>query len=468
MKTNIFLLLFLCLFFTASCTDNEDLEPEPKPVPETEFVQSEKDNYEIAAEGGNVDINIETNISKEELKIYATNADWLMDPQPETRTVNSYVLKLVASANTNVSSRTASIYFVQETDAGKNYLDTVTVTQVGIPPGTSTDDTADKSVRTLQIHTSGQGIPIVMMGDGFIDKEIAAGTYDKVMDKALENLFTEEPMKSLRDYFDVYAVTAVSKNNSFEDGYETAFGCKLKGGNSTLITIDKNGENKVMEYANINGVDPSEILAVVILNTSDYAGTTSFAYTNRFTQEYVEFAIAYCPVIDNLDSERFRRVLVHEAVGHGFAKLEDEYSYGGTIPSEEKTSVRKLQKIGWAQNVDFTNNRSEVLWSAFLDDNRYTSDDLGIFEGACTYMKGVYRPSSESMMNGNIQGFNAPSRKAIYDRTMKTGLKKTATYEEFVIYDLQHRPTQTRSSSTLVPDKPFARPHIANKPLMSK
>lgn len=59
----------------------------------------------------------------------------------------------------------------------------------------------------------GKGLPIVLMGDGFIDTEINDGTYDAVMDKTFENLFTEEPIKSLRDYFNVYAVTAVSKHN---------------------------------------------------------------------------------------------------------------------------------------------------------------------------------------------------------------------------------------------------------------
>lgn len=32
-------------------------------------------------------------------------------------------------------------------------------------------------------------------------------------------------------------------------------------------------------------------------------------------------------MIYDLQSESFRQVLVHEAVGHGFAKLEDEYAY---------------------------------------------------------------------------------------------------------------------------------------------
>lgn len=43
--------------------------------------------------------------------------------------------------------------------------------------------------------------------------------------------------------------------------------------------------------------------------------------------EFIEFAIAYCPVIEGLESGLFRQVLVHEAVGHGFGKLEDEYVY---------------------------------------------------------------------------------------------------------------------------------------------
>lgn len=48
------------------------------------------------------------------------------------------------------------------------------------------------------------------MGDGFLDTDIVNGTYDEVMNKAMENLFTEEPLKSLQSYFNVYSVMAVS------------------------------------------------------------------------------------------------------------------------------------------------------------------------------------------------------------------------------------------------------------------
>ena len=346
-------------------------------------------------------------------------------------------------------------------------LRTVTITQQGVSAGESTDYSEDKKVRVLQTASIGKGIPIVIVGDGFIDKEIADGTYDQVMDKAFENLFTEEPIQSLRNYFNVYAVTAVSANNTFGDGYSTAFSCELEGGNSTGISGD---DAACMEYARcVKNIDLGETLVVVVLNTPAYAGTTYFGYSEVGSRDFVEFAIAYCPVIYNLESETFRQVLVHEAIGHGFGKLLDEYAYEeqGRIPVSEINNTRTLQSFGWAQNVDFTAEWDEVLWSAFLNDERYTSDNLGVFEGACTYIKGAYRPSEESMMRSNILGFNAPSRKALYDRTMKTatGASKS-TYEEFVEFDLRNG-GRTRSTAVYVePGKPFAHPRFVNKALI--
>ena len=110
-------------------------------------------------------------------------------------------------------------------------------------------------------------------------------------------------------------------------------------------------------------------------------------------------------------------------------------------------------------------DRSHVLWYAFLNDNRYVSEKLGVFEGACTYIKGAYRPSEESMMNSNTEGFNAPSRKAIYDKIMERSLGKQMSYEEFAVFDLQNK-SQTRSAKpTVGPSKPFTRPHFVNRML---
>ena len=63
------------------------------------------------------------------------------------------------------------------------------------------------------------------------------------------------------------------------------------------------------------------------------------------------------------------------------------------------------------------------------------------YEGGYTFFKGVYRPTQESMMRANNAPFNAPSRQAIYNKVMKLGLGKTPSYEEFVAFDQQHKPS---------------------------
>ena len=94
-----------------------------------------------------------------------------------------------------------------------------------------------------------------------------------------------------------------------------------------------------------------------------------------------------------------------------------------------------------AQNVDFTQDENTILWSSFLNDSRYSSEGIGIYEGACTYMRGVYRPTEDSMMNTNTCGFNASSRKAIYDMVMRRGENRETSYEEFadLIAGMFHR-----------------------------
>lgn len=239
----------------------------------------------------------------------------------------------------------------------------------------------------------------------------------------------------------------------------------MEGGTSTLVE----GDNEtVTEYAEcVEGLDLSETLAVVVLNSPAYAGTTYFGFGT--TTQMSELAIAYCPIIYDLENEAFREVLVHEAVGHGFAKLGDEYSYEGTIPSDEIETVQTMQGFGWMQNVDFTPDKNAVLWASFVNDSRYENEKIGAYEGAYTYMYGAYRPTEDSMMNSNTCGFNAPSRKAIYDMVMKRGENQTPTYEEFVAFDLQHASqTQNLSRTSAQPHRPFARPRFVNRPLSDK
>ena len=427
-----------------------------------DYVELERTTYYTEAQGGSLQVKFTTNLSGDKLVIYST-ANWLTQ-SADSRTEQGYVVNLTALPNEDERERTANLYFCKTNGLEEELLNSVTIIQEGTNTSTSTDYSADRTVRILQRATEGNGLPIVLMGDGFLDTEIEDGTYDEVMNKAMENLFTEEPLKSLRNYFNIYSVTAVSRSNRFE-GYNTAFGCQMAGGMSTLIT--GNDENVIDYIQCIENIDLYETLAVVVLNSPSYAGTTYFGYYNENNQ-VTELAIAYCPIIYDLENESFRQVLVHEAVGHGFAKLEDEYSYeqNGKISSSEISSVKMLQSYGWAQNVDFTQDENTILWSSFLKDSRYTSESIGIYEGACTYMSGVYRPTEDSMMNTNTCGFNAPSRKAIYDMVMKRGENRETSYEEFTVFDKQNpseSQTFRRNSASTSSSRQFARPHFVGK-----
>ena len=424
------------------------------------FIEPDWTEYGMFVEGGVLDIIFSTNMGKGEYSIYSSNVDWLN--QEVGRSVDRLGVRLNVLANTGENSRSAEFTFVSNTNS--KIFATVKINQAG--KSTPLDHKVNGGARILQTASEGSGIPIIIMGDGFTQAEINDGTYDKVIDKACENLFTEESIKSLRDYFNVYAVTAISRNNTFGSGSETIFGCKLEGGNSTGISGD---DEIIQKYAQRAGsVNLDNALVVVILNTPTYAGTTYFGYSRGGIEDLLEFAIAYCPVIDGVESENFRRVLTHEAVGHGFAKLDDEYAYPekGTMPVNLIAESRSLQAQGWLQNVDFTSDPTKVLWSVFLTDDRYKSEGLGVFVGACTYATGAYRPSEESMMRENTHGFNAPSRREIYDKVMEMGKGATPGYEEFVAFDMLHKP-QVRGllRARTVAEKPFARPRFVKKSL---
>lgn len=404
-----------------------------------DYVLPEKEEYLIGVEGGVFTIYFETNVDVEKLKVYTSSepGSWLrQETTSRSAASETHEVSLHATSNKGGMSRSAYLLFVKEEDGSQKELATVKISQQGGQVLESVDFSEDGKIDTLQQHAKGEGIPIVLMGDGFVDQELADGTYRRVMEKAMENLFTEEPVKSLREYFDVFMINAVSENNDFGMGYKTAFSCKLAGGNSTVI---KGDDVSVQVYVGkvLKEEKKRNSLAVVVLNTSVYAGTTYFGYQDG-NGKFIEFAIAYCPVIETLESEHFRQVLVHEAVGHGFGKLEDEYVYPdkGNVTTLEMQQIRTMQANGWAQNVDFTASKDTVLWASFLTDSRYQNEHLGVYEGACTYPKGAYRPSEDSMMNSNTCAFNAPSRKSLYEKVMKIGMDtEQVLYEDFVTFD---------------------------------
>lgn len=328
---------------------------------------------------------------------------------------------------------------------------------------TSTDFSADGSVSTLQKASSGNGIDVVLIGDGFSDRQIADGTYAKVMNKAYDALFSTEPYSSFKSLFNVYSITAVSKHEGYDADNETA----LSGyfGQYTEVGGDNDACFDYAGYA-LTNMRINNALIIVMMNRQYYAGTC-YMYMLATGDYGCGPSIAYFPLGTN--DEMFVELLQHEAGGHGFAKLDDEYAYReyGRIPDSEISDRARLEQYGWWKNTDTNSSPSKVKWAKFISDTRYKNDGIGVYEGASTYWYGVYRPTDNSIMNENTGGFNAPSREAIYYRIHKLayGSLWSYDYETFVSYDSRNRKSAASASVPMRRKEfaPLAPPRVINE-----
>lgn len=349
-----------------------------------------------------------------------------------------------------------SILTYKSASEWKNY----TLTNLESETYTSTDYSKDGKVLALQLASKGAGINIILTGDGYSDRQIEAGIFESHCRKGMEAMFSEEPFKSFRNLFNVYMVMAVSKYEGI-DGEQSAnhsvFGSYFGDGTEII-----GNDAKVNTYAKkvVTEEQLDNTLIVVIVNSNHYGGTCymSVPYV-RDPELYYDGYFADGPAISYFtlcgDDDRFTGLILHEACGHGFAKLGDEYFYSGNgeiTNADYWLYFDVLEKLNWYKNVHLQKGDAPtaeaVKWSYFLADERYQYDGLGIFKGGLTYPEGVYRPTEYSIMRSNYGGFNAPSREAIYRRIhyLAYGVDWEYDYEEFVAYDAINRKSAAETS----------------------
>ena len=348
----------------------------------------------------------------------------------------------VKIAPNNTSSIRKGVFAFSVGERTGMFSDGIMITQLPANAYHSQDMSQDGKVTPILKHKKGNGVPIVIMGDGFLDRDITSGKYREATNKAIDGLFSMHPMKALKDYFDVYEVNAVSYNDYFTSTSSTAFSSRFTSFTSTEI---KGDDSKVKEYAK-KAIDEKRIddaLIIVLINDNRYAGTCSMCMDSKESDIPNGNSIAYVPLSEsNEEQMMFSTVLCHEAIGHGFAKLADEYDniIYEKIPDDEKQDIINRQKAGGYRNVALDPDVTKSYWADFAADSRYNSERLGCYEGGATYALGVYRPTENSIMNDNIGGFNVAGRVMIYKRCMKIALGKSWNFNlaDFITFDLEN------------------------------
>lgn len=374
-----------------------------------------------------------------------------------TQDVRNYTLMFDVSQNTSGSQREGTIVLENADGLSASIQLTQRYTYY------SEDYSRDGNVVTVQTHTAGNGIDLVFFGDAYTDKDIKAGTYQADMQRGIDAFFSVEPYASFRNLFDVKYVELVSASNTFDADSKTALSTyfgegTLVGGNDNLVSSYC---KSVTGKSNLN-----DVTAIVMVNARKYAGTC-YMYYNYSGDCGLGFSVSYFGMGTATSGQTsMEAVLRHEAGGHGFGKLADEYSYynNGTIPSSEVSTYKNLQGFGWYPNVDFTSNPFSIKWTKFIQDNNYSAEQIGVYEGGATYWSGIYRPTENSIMRYNTGKFNAPSREAIYLKIHKLAFGSSWTYDynEFLEYDVINRTSvsQTRGDVPVEENIPPLHPPV--------
>ena len=301
-------------------------------------------------------------------------------------------------------------------------------------------DYSDGEVMTLNTATKGPGIDIVFIGDGYDAKDIAKGTFKQNTDDGFKHFFGIEPYSTYKDYFNVYAVVSKSDDSGIgtvNTMIDTKFGSYF-----TQNRIKSPDADKCFKWAKRAdaSMNLSKSLVIMLMNTSTYEGVTMMYGDGS--------AIACCPVSTDAYPYDFRGIIQHEAGGHGFGKLGDEYIYHNAFiqtcncmdgcehpqgDDDTMTSYGMYKSKGWYKNLSMTADAKQVPWAHLIYHKNY-SDKVDMYEGGYMHTRGVYRSEATSCMNNNIPYYSAISRQAIVER-IKAYAGEAFDFDDFVAKD---------------------------------
>jgi hypothetical protein len=244
---------------------------------------------------------------------------------------------------------------------------------------------------------------LVVLGDGYTASEQAK--FRTHLDKHLNILWSLEPFRSYRNYFNVYAVEVVSPQSGIDCDPEirerrtTPLRLRFDGGctniNARGVTVPSEAQSTVMQYATRATPSPSQIL--IIANSDTYGGIGGRLATTTGGN-------ALSPLITP-----------HE-LGHSLGGLGDEYTYnqrgvaGGTYSGEEPTSLHFTL-------LDEDQMRTQQKkWWRWLGEPSEAGGRIGRFEGGSGRTTGIWRPSKHSMMISLGYYFDQVSRERMTQR----------------------------------------------------
>ena len=369
--------------------------------------------------------------------VLTADDEWYVESQPDWVTLDktsgtgkSEIKLTFAEMPAGSEPREGEVVFMLK---GQDYRTRCKVTQYDY-------EYAEDEFITFQEATKGNGkLNIVLLGDGYNAKDISEGKLMENVTEAYGHFFDIEPYRTYKDYFNVYTAVSVSPESgvgSVNTIIYNRFNTTAKGG-VTLGGRNDSDNQMIIDYIcnapNVSAENLNQTLVIMVPNTYDYGGIC-YMWDEGF-------AIAYCPMSDYGYPYDFRGVIQHEAGGHGFGKLGDEYIYHNTFIDACGCSCcghvfefNMAKAKGWYDNLSLTGKMSEVPWSHLIFHEKY-SEFVDIFEGGFMHNRGVYRSEQNSCMNNDIPYYSTISRESIVKRIMAYAGEEYS-FEKFVENDV--------------------------------
>ena len=391
--------------------------------------------------GGEVSVDVTSSNFSSYTMMLSGAGDWIYE-------TSSGVSGRYSLNQNNGSQRSANVV-VTITNGNISYSKSVTITQkaTGTSLTGSYYSNGEKLTLNQKTASCANALNIVILGDGYQKKDLLkGGKFERSARSAMDSFFGIEPFKSFKDRFNVYMVAYESTDEGVDIkassvNKNTYFNTYCQGGGNTAAYADDAGVSKIQgAVKNIVGSSDAQYyrtIAIVLANTSEQAGSCGYPYRERYNntstlgESYASFSI--CVLAAN--STGTNGLVKHEAGGHGFGRLADEYYSGGAITSAKINELKDWHDKGWYRNV--CTDRSK--WND-LRSYGYGDEEAGYYEGAWNFATGIYRPSAGGMMQNNSGVFNAPSRQIIYERIIRqTEGANAYSISKFIEYDKKNK-----------------------------
>lgn len=242
----------------------------------------------------------------------------------------------------------------------------------------------------LEIHGAPEEkIDLLFLAEGYTEQE-----QEKFVEDARRSagyIFSEEPLKSKRESFNVRAVKSVSLDSGSDIPGQGVW--KNTVMNSSFYTFGIERYMTTMDYAAVCDVAANSHYdqIYILVNTDKYGGGGM----------YNLYSIS---AADNMES---RAVVIHE-FGHAFGGLADEY-YNSAVAYND---FFNLETEPWNPNLTTLVN-FDSKWKDRLDKDTPVptpqeeefKNILGVYEGGGYEAKDVYRPMIDCRMHTNDAAF---------------------------------------------------------------